>query len=122
VKFWEWFLAMADRVIFDDAARLALAGAAGGIVRWATLRHNWKEGAAALVIGALCAVYLSPVAESLVYSALPFLEKLGPPDRSSGLAPFLTGLGGITLTGFLIDVLSGRFIRVPGRGEDDAQG
>jgi hypothetical protein len=117
MTFWEWLTSL----LVPDAARLALAGAAGGMVRWATLRHNWREGAAALVIGALCAVYLSPVAESLVYSALPFLEKMGNPSRAGALAPFLTGLGGITLTGFLIDVLSGRFIRLSGRDNDNAQ-
>jgi hypothetical protein len=117
MNFLDWLTSL----FVPDAARLALAGAAGGMVRWATLRSNWKEGIPTLVVGGLCAMYLSPIAESMIFSVLPFLEKLVEPGRVSSLAPFLTGLGGITLTGFLIDVLSGRYLRLPGRGDDDAQ-
>ena len=37
--FWSW--------IMTDQAKTALAGAAGGIVRWVTLRERWQDGVAA---------------------------------------------------------------------------
>lgn len=88
-----------------DMTRMALAGAAGGIVRWATLRSNWKEGLGAVFIGALCALYLGPLVDPLLE---PVIGKLAPSGNPLGFASFIVGLGGISLSGFLIDLLSVR--------------
>jgi len=37
---WSW--------IMTDQAKTALAGAAGGIVRWVTLRERWQDGVASI--------------------------------------------------------------------------
>lgn len=40
--FWSW--------IMTDQAKTALAGAAGGVVRWVTLRERWQDGARTTLI------------------------------------------------------------------------
>ena len=95
---WQW--------ITSDPGKAALAGALGGIVRWITLRDSWKEGVPALVLGAICAVYIGPLIE-------PFLDApisgVAPDADTTALAAFVTGLGGIGIAGFLLDVLATRF-------------
>lgn len=98
-----------------DVTRMALAGAAGGIVRWATLRSNWKEGLGAVFIGALCALYLAPLVEPLLE---PIVGKLAPSANPNGFAGFIVGLGGISLSGFLIDALTTRTKKREGDDED----
>jgi hypothetical protein len=43
--------------IMTDQAKTTLAGAAGGIVRWVTLRERWQDGVASLLVGSICALY-----------------------------------------------------------------
>ena len=95
----------------SDPGKAALAGALGGVVRWITLRDSWKEGVPALAVGAICAVYIGPLVE-------PFLDApisgLAPDADTTALAAFLTGLGGIGIAGFLMDMVASRF----GRGRN----
>jgi hypothetical protein len=92
-------------MVFPDGsgeiARLALAGALGGVVRWLTLRDGWVDGMASVIVGAICAVYLGP----LVIPALtPVLGGLVVEEAGrSSLSGFLIGAGGTTFSGFLID-------------------
>ncbi len=37
----------------SEPGKAALAGAAGGLVRWITLRDSWREGVPALFVGAV---------------------------------------------------------------------
>lgn len=101
--FWYW--------LASDPGKAALAGALGGLVRWITLRDSWKEGIPALALGAICAVYIGPVVE-------PFLEApisgMAPEADITALAAFLTGIGGIGVAGFIMDVIASRF----GRGRN----
>ena len=78
------------------------AGAAGGIVRWVTLRENWKDGSLSLLVGAICAIYLGPLINPLLE---PVLGHITPAKDTNGFASFVVGLGGISLSGFLIDVI-----------------
>lgn len=86
-----------------DAAKLMLAGAAGGIVRWVTLRQSWKDGSAAVVVGAICALYLGPIVEPVLK---PLVGTIAPGGDSSGFSSFVVGLGGISLAGLLIDFIA----------------
>lgn len=85
-----------------DQTKAALAGAAGGVVRWVTLREKWQDGLASLVVGALCALYLGPIVEPLLE---PAIGKIAPSGNSDQFAGFVVGLGGISLTGLLIDII-----------------
>jgi hypothetical protein len=101
--------------IYGDTATTALAGAAGGVVRWLTLRHDWREGLMAIVVGAICALYLGPVIEPLLE---PIIGKIAPQGDASGFSSFMTGLAGISLTGLLLDVIN---IRRKLIGDSDAK-
>jgi hypothetical protein len=99
--------------ISTDTAKLMLAGAAGGIVRWVTLRQNWREGTASVIVGSLCALYLGPIVEPLLE---PLVGTLAPGGDAAGFSSFVVGLGGISLAGLLIDFIAARG---PRKGEGD---
>lgn len=106
--FWSW--------IMTDQARTALAGAAGGIVRWVTLRERWQDGVASLIVGALCALYVGPFVNPLIK---PLIGDLAPNGDSNGFASFIVGLGGISIAGLLIDLIRARTAHA--KGGSDAQ-
>lgn len=89
-----------------EKAQLLVAGALGGLVRWLTLKDNWKDGLISVAVGGLCAAYISPLA---VPALTPFLGNVGiTTDSVVGLSGFLTGIGGITASAFIIDVWRAR--------------
>lgn len=93
----------------------AIAGAAGGLVRTLTLRDNWREGAANLVVGAICAVYLPPLALSFLAAPLGKLEV--PAAMVGNLSAFIMGLGGMTVAGFILDVIKAKRASIKGGGQ-----
>ena len=101
--------------LHSDAGQMALAGAAGGLVRWLTLRESLADGVVSLVVGCICALYLGPLVEPLL---APVIGKISPADPV-GFSSFVVGLGGIGFAGFGIDLLR-RFRAAKGAG--DAQG
>ena len=89
-----------------DKTQLIIAGALGGLVRWLTLRDHWADGLISIIVGAISSLYLSPLA---LPALTPFLGNLGmPPESVTGLSGFLLGIGGITASGFFIDVWRAR--------------
>lgn len=90
----------------DETTRAALAGALGGLVRWLTLRENWKEGGVSITVGAICAVYLGPLALPAVD---PLLNNLISDTRAiEGFTTFMVGIGGIGVVGFVLDFWKAR--------------
>jgi hypothetical protein len=94
------------RSVLGEHGAIAVAGAAGGIVRWLTLRESWRDGLISVTIGAVCAVYIEPI-------ALPALEPvlgrvIANPSKLSNLSAFLVGIGGIAVSGFVIDLWTAR--------------
>lgn len=84
-----------------DKAQLLLAGALGGIVRWMTLRDHWSDGLISMVVGSLSAMYLAPLA---VPSLIPVLRNISVAAENVGpLSGFLIGIGGVTVSGFVLD-------------------
>jgi hypothetical protein len=107
-------LSDAIRSLIGEQGAVAVAGAAGGVVRWLTLRENWKEGLINITVGAICAIYLEPV-------ALPALEPvlgkvISSPAKLSNLAAFLVGIGGIAVSGFVLDLWAWRRRQINGGG------
>ena len=97
---------MPDPLFGDRESQLVLAGALGGLVRWLTLKDNWRDGAISVVVGAICSAYVSPLA---LPALTPFLGNIGIlPESAIGLSGFVTGVGGITLSGFVIDIWRAR--------------
>lgn len=91
--------------LFSDEGKAALAGAAGGVVRWVTLREHWKDGIPGLIVGAICAIYLGPLVAPFLN---PYIGQIAPGSDGKGFASFIVGLGGIGFSGFLIDVIRAR--------------
>lgn len=98
-----------------EPGKAAVAGALGGIVRWLTLRPSWKEGGATLIIGSICAVYLGPVALPLIEGSI---GKIVPGGDMAGLSSFLVGIGGISLSGLVLDIFDRRRRELKGGGND----
>lgn len=87
-------------------ARMALAGGSGGLVSWFTLRSPWREGVTQVIVGAICAVYVGPLAIPLL---APVLSGLIVDDASrSSFGGFLIGVGGLTVSGMFIDMWRAR--------------
>ena len=86
-----------------DAGAAAIAGAAGGLVRWVTLRESWAQGLAALVVGSVCALYLGPLVEPALR---PFVGAISDQSDASGFSSFVVGLGGIGFAGFVIEIIA----------------
>lgn len=92
--------------ITNERASLIVAGALGGLIRWVTLREHWQNGLISIVVGAICALYLSPLAEPLFR---PFLVGLELDDSArSGFSGFVVGIGGIGIVGIVLDVIKAK--------------
>ena len=94
-----------------EPGKLAIAGALGGMVRWVTLRDNWREGVPTLIVGAIAAVYLGPLVEPVI---APPVEGVAPDVNTMRLAAFLTGVGGVGIVGIVLDFV--RWKRPGGKG------
>ncbi len=81
-----------------------------------TLRNNWREGAAAIVVGSICANYLGPLVSPIME---PVLGKLNPDGDPTGLSAFIVGLAGISLSGFVIDMFKARQDKARGEAGGD---
>lgn len=90
----------------NDRMQMALAGIFGGLVRWITLRVGWIDGISAIVVGGICAVYVGPLCFQLIDPVMGNL--IVDPAARVGLSGFLIGVGGISVSGFLIDVWKAR--------------
>lgn len=103
-----------EDLIGNDYGKTLVAGAAGGMVRWLTLRQSWKEGLVALIVGSICALYLGPIVDPLV---TPIIGKIAPGGDPRGFASFFVGLGGVSLSGLLLDFIGlwYRWIKAGGR-------
>lgn len=101
--------------VLGEKGQVALAGAAGGLVRWLTLRSRPLDGFIAVVVGALSATYLGPLAEPAIDA---LLGNIIVEETSRGaFSGFILGLGGITVTGFVMDFWKSR-----NRKRDDDDG
>lgn len=88
--------------LFSPMAKLAIAGALGGVVRWLTLKQPPLDGAISVIVGAICALYVGPAIHPLLRPVVDFAGV--DPDAVQGLGGFLVGIGGILVSGFLIDI------------------
>ena len=90
----------------SESGILAIGGAMGGLVRWLTLREDWRSGGISLSVGAICATYLTPLVVPIIGPMLG--GALVKAEGSAGFLAFMVGLGGIAVSGFVIDVWKAR--------------
>jgi len=107
-SFWTW--------LASDPGKAAVAGALGGVVRWITLRRNWKEGAGTLIVGCISAVYLGPIALAMASASTGV--QVDPGGRTDDLANFLVGIGGISISGFFIQLFERRKKDLEGKSDE----
>jgi hypothetical protein len=100
-----------------EPGKAALAGALGGIVRWVTLREHWRDGILSLLVGAICAVYLGPLVAPILE---PVIGNLAPGGDTAGFSAFIVGIGGMSISGLLIDIFRARLAEV-GKGTGGKQ-
>lgn len=94
--FWNWLTA-------GNGAAL-LAGAAGGIVRTMTLRQcDWRDAIVNLGVGSICAIYLGPLAAPILEPAFGMIS--ADTSGATGFTGFVIGLGGVTISGAVLDVI-----------------
>jgi hypothetical protein len=94
-----------EQAFSTDLGQAAIAGALGGLVRWITLKENWKDGFTTLLVGAICAMYLGPLVSPILE---PVIGKIAPDQGAAGFTSFVVGIGGISLSAFLIDIFRRR--------------
>lgn len=87
-------------------------------MRWVIL-SGWRlrDGLVQVLIGALCARYLSPVALALIEKAVGQLRD-GTDVQST--AAFIAGLGGMSLAKIILAALDSRSVKLKGGGGDAA--
>lgn len=103
--------------IFGEKGQVALAGAAGGLVRWLTLRTRLRDGLVAIIVGCISAVYLHPLAEPVVNG---ILGSVVVEDSSrSAFSGFIIGLGGVGVAGWVMDAIAARLRHKREKEEDD---
>lgn len=107
--------------LFSPMAKLAIAGALGGVVRWLTLKQPPLDGAISVIVGAICALYVGPAIHPLLRPVVDFAGV--DPDAMQGLGGFLVGIGGILVSGFLIDIwqLRRKILKQQQGGASDGQ-
>lgn len=93
-RFLAWLVGPDGKVI--------LAGAAGGLLRWMTLKSNWKDGLIAIGAGGLCAYYLGPLALPAMNAVLG--QVVVDESNRQAFSGFIIGVGGIGVTAFILDV------------------
>lgn len=80
---------------------LVVPGALGGLVRWLTMRSSLTDGIIAIIVGAICSLYVSPLVLPML---VPLLDMLHVDiDSAKGLSGFVAGLGGLSISGLIID-------------------
>lgn len=101
---WDW--------LTHSRAELLVAGGLGGLIRWITLRESLANGLLSIASGAIFASYLAPFARpalAWLFTWLDLPDGMTPSDGSEfGLAGFIMGIAGLSVSGFVLDVLKAR--------------
>ena len=90
----DWFSSLPP-----GSGKSALAGGLGGLVRWITLRNDWREGLGAIAVGIICSLYLAPLVQPILD---PILSKVAPGGDAASFSGFIMGMGGISVSGFIL--------------------
>lgn len=91
--------------IVEGKEPVIIAGAMGGFVRWVTLKERLLEGCASIAVGAVCALYLNPLAMPIITG---WFGQVSMTDvQKVGFSGFVVGATGTVLAGLLIDAALG---------------
>ena len=108
------------KVLMSPEVGAAFAGAAGGVVRTLTLRDQiWPDGVINLTVGALCATFLYPLVVPMLKIVVGSI--VANEAQILGLSGFMIGIGGLAVTGFVIDFWRGWQKRVNNGAKPDGK-
>jgi len=83
---------------------VVFSGFFGGVARWIALQEKaWPDGLGTVVTGATVALFLWPVAEPMLEPMLGQLEM--EPTTAVMFGGFVTGLMGVSIIGWILDVI-----------------
>ena len=103
-------LALIGAWLAGEAGRAALAGAAGGLVRWLmSEKTRIRDGAISIITGILMAKYASPL-------MLAILEKWFDALKGDvvGMAGFAAGIAGMSIAKILLALVDAQFRKTGG--------
>ncbi|MTH79408.1 hypothetical protein [Paracoccus aestuariivivens] len=102
--------------ITGEAGRAALAGAAGGLVRWLmSERKKMRDGVVSIVAGMLMARYATPLMMALLEKYFGSMT-----GDVQGTAGFAAGIVGMSLAKFFMGIIEAQVRRINGSGQPDA--
>ncbi|RQP07558.1 MAG: hypothetical protein D1H97_02170 [Paracoccus sp. BP8] len=109
-----FYLAMIGAWITGEAGRAALAGAAGGLVRWwiAEGKRRTRDGVVSVAAGILMSLYASPVMLALLERWLGDIS-----GDAAGAAGFASGLAGMSLAKLVLGMIEARARRLGGNSD-----
>lgn len=92
-----------------------IAGAAGGALRWNTLKEDFKSGIISVISGAIMAVYLTEAMSGVISGLLKLVGIIAvvPPSSSA----FIVGVCGTTIISFVLDFITIYRKRISSQGE-----
>lgn len=109
-------LALIGAWIAGEGGRAAIAGAAGGLVRWLiSARRTIRDGAASIFVGLLMASYATPLMMALLERWLGEIK-----GDVQGAAGFAAGIVGMSITKLAMAMLDAHTRRINGGGPSDA--
>ncbi|AZV00216.1 hypothetical protein pben1_p59 [Paracoccus phage vB_PbeS_Pben1] len=107
-----FYAAMVGAWITGEAGRAALAGAAGGLVRWwmTVGKCRLRDGAVMAAAGSLMSLYFSPVMLALLERWIGEIR-----GDAAGAAGFASGLAGMSLAKLVLGVIEAHARKLGGR-------
>lgn len=99
-----------------EAGRAAIAGAAGGLVRWLmSERRRLRDGVVSIMAGTLMARYATPLMMALLETYFRPLK-----GDVQGTAGFAAGIVGMSMAKLIMGMLEAHARRISGGGQSDA--
>lgn len=91
-------------LIFDPGFQLVLAGAMGGVARVILFRPPLWDSISAVVLGGIVGFYASGALAPGIANALALVGFQVNDDKLPTFASFTTGVGAVTIVGFLAEI------------------
>lgn len=98
---WE----LLSAVFADSTINVMVAGAAGGLIKWVRLQEPTRVGLLSVLVGAVVAFYLSPVAVTAVESSLGVVIAMTEIEKAR-LGGFIVGSTAMLLVGAVSELVA----------------
>lgn len=111
-----FYAAVIGAWVTGEAGRAALAGAAGGLVRWLmSEKRRIRDGVVSIIAGTLMARYATPLMVAILESYFGTLK-----GDVQGTAGFAAGIIGMSCAKLAMGILDAHARKISGGGQPDA--